>query len=91
MFSSDSSRENKETRPEEYRGARYGSMTGNNSAKDKRNQMKFFDSAEWAMKLNREDRKQRSSAPLPRPTDDQLQKYLELVKSNQSQNSPLTV
>lgn len=77
--------------PSVTRTKRYGSLTGNNSAKDKRNQMKFFDSAEWAMKLNKEERKQRVSAPLPRPTNDQLQKYLESVKSNQNSNSPLTV
>ena len=56
--------------------------------------MKFFDSAEWAMKDETESVKLRKdkkaeSAPLPVPTTDEIKKYIEHTKC--FERSPLEV
>ena len=53
------------------------SLQVNRNAKEKRKGMKFFDSAEWVMDTSKLEKTKRAlSEPLPKPTEDQIKKYI---------------
>ena len=72
----------------------FGCLPKDIHAREKRTRMKFFDSAEWAMKEESESvklskDKKAESAPLPVPTTDEIKKYIEHTKC--FERSPLEV
>ena len=74
-------------------GNRFGSLPNNYEAMSKRRNMKFFDSAEWAMTQETTERSlslrgKVISDPLPKPTTDEISKY---IRETFSESSPLEI
>ena len=78
----------------EPRRPHFGSLPKDISVREKRARVKFFDSAEWAMKEENHDPDRTidnrgKPAHLPIPTVDEIQKHVELTKC--FERSPLEV
>ena len=67
----------------------YGNMKADESSKVKRQCMKFFDSAEWAMKSN--SQKNMSTVDSrPIVSDELIEKFKQRYENVENQSSPLT-
>lgn len=66
----------------------YGNIKTDESAKVKRQCMKFFDSAEWAMKLTNTN--QTLSGNTPMPPDNLIEIFKQKYEIVENQSSPLT-
>ena len=66
----------------------YGNIKTDEAAKIKRQQLKFFDSAEWAMRLKNKANPALTE-PLPKPTDALIQKFMQKYENAEEQTSPI--
>lgn len=66
----------------------YGNIKTDESTKVKRQCMKFFDSAEWAMKLTNTN--QTLSGNPPMPSDNLIEIFKQKYENVENQSSPLT-
>lgn len=66
----------------------YGNIKADEPTKVKRQGLKFFDSAEWAMKSQNQSNSA-FSKPLPKPTDELIQKFKQRYSRSENQTSPI--
>lgn len=68
----------------------YGNMKTDEATKIKRQQLKFFDSADWAMRLKNKTNSNLKE-PLPKPSDDLIQEFKHKYEIVENQTSPIAI